>query len=71
MEYPTVKIPATHNPEADIDNDLCANPECERQVGLAGVYVVGSGRICGHCFRNMKRTIVMDENYEMSAVWRK
>lgn len=71
MENPLAQIPATLRDIDEIENDLCANPECGREVGLAGCYVPGKGRICGSCFRNMRAAIVMDENYEMSRIWRK
>lgn len=68
MEFPTVATPAVPD---DIENDICAHPECSRPVGLAGIYMVGIGRICGSCFRNLKRGIIMDENRELQSVWQK
>jgi hypothetical protein len=67
------RIPATledldEHPEKD---DICVNPHCEREVGLAGVFVAGKGRICGSCFRDLKCGIIMDENRELQTIWRK
>lgn len=72
MEYPTARIPATLEglkPEAQTQ-EICANPYCERPVGLVGVTVAGQGKICGSCFRQVKRGIIMDENRELQTVWR-
>lgn len=69
MESPLVRIPATRN-ENDEEIDLCVNPNCGRNVGLAGVFVAGHGRICGSCFRQVRRGIVMDENNELRSVWK-
>jgi hypothetical protein len=74
VEFPTARIPATLDYPQDQDlipQEICANPHCARPVGLAGVHVAGEGKICGTCFRQVKRGIIMDENYEMSHVWRK
>jgi hypothetical protein len=65
-----VRTPATLEAEHR-KLDICANPHCEREVGMAGVFVADVGRICGSCFRNVRRGIVFDENNEMRTMWRK
>lgn len=72
MEYPTARIPATLDGiESSNVAEICANPHCERPVGLAGVLVAGQGKICSSCFRDVRHAIVMDENRELRGVWRK
>ena len=66
-----VRTPATLDGLPEVEKDICVNPDCEREIGLAGVFVAGKGRICGHCFRGVRTGIVMDENYEMSRIWRR